>query len=86
MRGSWVGALSSWCHCPLESGGTLPLQGDAAQPLRLTPRMAEVATAQPLLLRKLPGNQHGKTTEERREGGSTQQKDKPDAPPAGAGT
>ena len=50
MRGSWVGALSSWCHCPLESGGTLPLQGDAAQPPRLTPRMAEVATAQPLLL------------------------------------
>ena len=32
MRGSWVGALSSWCHCPLESGGTLPLHGDAAQP------------------------------------------------------
>ena len=23
MRGSWVGALSSWCHCPLESGGNL---------------------------------------------------------------
>ena len=50
MRGSWVGALCSWCHCPLESGGTLPLQGDAAQPPRLTPRMAEVATAQPPLL------------------------------------
>ena len=27
-----------------------------------------------------PGNQHGKTTEERREGGSKPQKDKPDAP------
>ena len=26
MRGFWVGALSPWCHCPLESGGTLPLQ------------------------------------------------------------
>ena len=49
MRGSWVGALCSWCHCPLESGGTLPLHGDAAQPPRLTPRMAEVATARPLL-------------------------------------
>ena len=49
MRGSWVGALSPWCHCPLESEGTLPLLGDAAQPLRLTPRMAEVATAHPLL-------------------------------------
>ena len=36
--------------------------------------------------RQLPGNQHGKTTEERREGGSTQPKDRPDAPPAGAGT
>ena len=50
MRGSWVGALCSWCHCPLESGRTLPLHGDAAQPPRLTPRMAEVATAYPLLL------------------------------------
>ena len=50
MRGSWVGALSSWCHCPLESGRTLPLQGDAAQLLRLTPRMAEVAIAHLLLL------------------------------------
>ena len=50
MRGSWVGALSSWCHCLLESGGTLPLQGDAAQPLWLTPRMAGVATAHLLLL------------------------------------
>ena len=49
LHGSRVGALSSWCNSPLESGGTLPLQGDAAQPLRLTPRMAEVATAQPLL-------------------------------------
>ena len=49
MRGSWVGALCSWYHCPLESGGTLPLHGDAAQPPRLTPRMAEVATAHLLL-------------------------------------
>ena len=49
MRGSWVGAMSSWCHCPLESGGTLPPQRDAAQPPRLTPRMAEVATAHLLL-------------------------------------
>ena len=48
MRGTWVGAVCSWCHCPLESGRTLPLPGDATQPLRLTPR-AEVATA-PLLL------------------------------------
>ena len=45
MHGTWVGALCSWCHCPLKSGGTLPLQGDAAQPPRLTPRMAGVATA-----------------------------------------
>ena len=36
--------------------------------------------------RKHPRNQHGKTTEERREGESTQQKDGPDAPPEGAGT
>ena len=62
MRGSWVGALSSWCHCPLESGGTLPLQGDAAQPLRLTPRMAGVATAHPLLLE----NSRETSTEKRR--------------------
>ena len=33
-----------------KSGGTLPLQGDAAQPPRLTPRMAGVATAHSLLL------------------------------------
>ena len=50
MRGSWVGALCSLCHSPLVSGGTLPLQGDATQPPRLTPRMAEVATAHLLLL------------------------------------
>ena len=50
MRGTWVGALCSWYHCPLESGGTSPPQGDAAQQLRLTPRMAGVATADPLLL------------------------------------
>ena len=49
MRGFWVGALSPWCHCPHKSGGTLPLLGDAAQPPRLTPRMAGVATAHPLL-------------------------------------
>ena len=49
MRGSWVGALCSWCHCPLESGRTLPLQGDATQPPRLTTRMAGVASAHPLL-------------------------------------
>ena len=49
MPGSWVGALCSWCHCPLKSGGTSPLQGDAAQPPRLTPRMAEVANAHLLL-------------------------------------
>ena len=49
-RGFWVGALSPWCHSLHESGGTLPLLGDAAQPLRLTPRMAGVATAHPLLL------------------------------------
>ena len=86
MRGSWVGALSSWCHCPLESGGTLPLQGDAAQPLRLTPRMAEVATAQPLL----PENSRETSTEKRQKReekeGAHEQKDKPDAPPEGAGT
>ena len=80
MRGSWVGALCSWYHCPLESGGTLPLHGDAAQPPRLTPRMAEVATAH-LLLQDNTRNQHGKTKEERREGGSKQPKDRPDAPP-----
>ena len=49
MRGFWVGALSPWCHCPHKSGGTLPLLGDAVQPPRLTPRMAGVATAHPLL-------------------------------------
>ena len=54
MRGSWVGALCSWCHCPLESGGTLPLHGDAAQPPRLTPRMAEVATAHTPCFRTTP--------------------------------
>ena len=70
-RGFWVGALSPWCHCPHESGGTLPLLGDAAQPLRLTPRMAGVATAHPLLSRKPPGmTKHRKTKEERREGGT----------------
>ena len=50
MRGSWVGALSSRCHCPFEVGGNLTAtQGDATQPPRLTPRMAEVATAHLLL-------------------------------------
>ena len=49
MRGSWVGALQSWCHPLSKSGGTLPLQSDATQPLRLTARMAEVATAHLLL-------------------------------------
>ena len=39
-----------------------------------------MATAHPAS-RQLHGNQHGKTTEERREGRSTPQKDKPDAPP-----
>ena len=62
LRGSWVGALCSWCHCPLESGGTLPLQGDAAQPPRLTPRMAEVATAHSLLL----DNSRESSTEKRK--------------------
>ena len=57
MRGSWVGALCSWCHCLLESGGTLPLQGDAAQPPLQTPRMTAAS-------RQLPGNQHGKTKDE----------------------
>ena len=66
MHGSWVGTVCSWCHCPLESGGTSPPQGDAAQPPRLNPRMAELATAQLQPSRQLPGNQHGKTTEERR--------------------
>ena len=84
MRGTWVGALCSWCHCPLESGGTLPLQGGAAQPPRQTPRMAGVATAHPLLLENSRGNQHGKTKEERGGGGSKPQKDKPDAPPRGS--
>ena len=47
--GFWVGALSPWCHCSHKSGGTLPLLGDAAQPLWLTPRMAGVATVHTLL-------------------------------------
>ena len=59
MRGSWAGALCSWCHCP---GGTLPLHGDAAQPPRLTPRMAEVASAHPLL----QDNSLGTSTEKRK--------------------
>ena len=85
MLGSWVGALSSWCHCPLESGGTLPLHGDAAQPPRLTPRMAGVATAH-LLLQDNIRETSTEKRQKREEGGSTQQKDKPDAPPEGAGT
>ena len=62
MRGTWVGALCSWCHCPLESGRTLPPQGDAAQPPQLTPRMAEVATAHHLL----PDNSRETSTEKRK--------------------
>ena len=61
MRGTWVGALCSWCHCPLESGGTLPLQRDATQPPRLTPRIAGVATAHPML----PDNSRENSTEKR---------------------
>ena len=79
MRRSWVGALSSWSHCPLESGGTLPLQGDAAQPLRLTPRMAGVATARPLLLENTWETSTEKRQKREEEGESTPQKDKPDA-------
>ena len=81
MRGFWVGALSPWCYCPHESGGTLPLLRDAAQPLRLTPRMAGVATVHPLLL----DNSRETSTEKRQkreEGGSKKKKDRPDAPPA----
>ena len=66
-------------------GETSPLKGDATQLPQLTLRMAEVAAAHPCF-QTTPGNQHGKTEAERREGGSTPQKDKPDAPPAGAGT
>ena len=69
-RGSWVGVLYTWCHCAhSQSGDTLPLHRDAAQPPRQTPRV-------------LPDSrlQHGKTKEERREGGSTSQTDRPDAP------
>ena len=86
MRGFWVGALSPWCHCPLESGGTSPLQGDATQPLRLTPRMAEVATAHPLLQENTRETSTEKRQKREEKGESKKQKDKPDAPPAGAGT
>ena len=86
MRGSWVGALSTWCHCPLESGGTLPLLGDAAQPLRLTPRMAGVATAHPLLQENTRETSTEKRKKREEKEGAPPQKDKPDAPPAGAGT
>ena len=77
MRGSWVGALCSWCHCPLESGGTLPLQGGATQPPRLTPRIAEVATAHPLLLDNSQETSTGKRKKERREGGAHDRKASP---------
>ena len=83
MRGLWVGALSPCCHCPHESGGTLPLQGDAAQPLRLTPRMAGVATAHP----QLQENPRETSTEKRQKReekeGARNPKDRPDVPPAG---
>ena len=67
--------LCSWCHCPLEVGRNLTAARRCG-----TTTPADPASGQH------PGNQHGKTKEERREGGSTRQKDRPDAPPAGAGT
>ena len=46
----WDGALCSCCHCPhSKSGRMLQLQGNAAQPPRLIPRMADVANAHLLL-------------------------------------
>ena len=62
MRGTWIGALCSWCHCPLESGGTLPLQRDAAKPPQLTPRMAGVANAHS----QLQDNSRETSTEKRK--------------------
>ena len=86
MRGSWVGTLCSWRHCPLESGGTFPLQGDATQPPRLTPRMAEVATAHPLL----PDNSRETSTQKRQKRedkeGAHDRKTCPTPPPARAGS
>ena len=68
-----------------KSGGTLPLLGDAAQPPRLTPRMAEVATAH-LLLQDNTRETSTEKLQKREEKEGAPQKDKPDAPPVGAGT
>ena len=85
MHGCWVGALSPCGHCPHESGGTFPLLGDAAQPPRLTPRMAEVATAH-LMLQDNTRETSTEKRKKREEKEGAPQKDRPDAPPAGAGT
>ena len=66
-RGSWVGALCPWCHCPpTKSGGPQTLQRDAAQPPLQTPRMAEVATPHPAP-RRLPRNQYEKKRKKKEE-------------------
>ena len=67
----------------------LPLPSRVRENLTATRRCGSTRTANPSdgrggycaapASRQLPGKQRGKTTEERREGGSTPQKDKPDA-------
>ena len=80
MRGTWVGALCSWCHCPLESGTNLTATRRCGTTTPANPSDGPSGYCAHPAIRQLPRNQNGKTTEERREG-STLQKDKPDALP-----
>ena len=73
MRGFWVGALSPWCHCPHKSGGNLTATRRCGTTTPANPSDGRSGYRAPPAPRKPPGNQHGKTTEERREGGSKKQ-------------
>ena len=71
MPGSWVGALCSWCHFPLEVGENLSATRRCGSTTSANPSDGRSGHRAPPAPRQHQGNQHGKTKEERREGGST---------------
>ena len=82
MLGSWVGALGSWCHCPLEVGVNLKNTRRCGKTTLANPSDGRSGYCVPCF----QTTSRKPALEERREGGSKPQKDKPDTPPAGAGT
>ena len=71
MHGCWVGALSPCCHCPLEVGGNLSATRRCGSTTSANPSDGRSGHRAPHASRQHHGNQHGKTKEERRVGGST---------------